>query len=857
LSIYGGLGVWVSRHWAAVVLAWIALAGGLELAHWRGWTPGWNDITLDGDLAHLPSDTTSLRGARLLAEAFPEDRAKSQIVLVIARSDERLAATDLQLAHSLARQLQELSGELPILDVWTPQTDVVGRKLVSRDRRAILIVAQLASELMAVENLSLLERVRQVVVQAQSQAPAGLEIGITGSAAIGGDMLSCAAESIRNTERFTILLVVLILLLVYRAPLLVVVPMLAIGASIVVATDLVAILVGLSRHIGPGDWGLKVFKTTKIFVVVLLYGAGTDFCLFLTARYKEELARGLSVPPAAAEALGRVGVALAASALTTIVGLATMAFADFGKFSSSGPVIAICLGVTLVSCLTLAPALLTGLGRAVFWPFGLPVTAPDRSEPSSGCPDHANLAIRTWDMLAKTVVTYPGRILVASLLVLLPLAWRGRSTEVTYDLLSELTGDRPSVRGTALLRAHFPPGETGPLTVLVSCREKCFTSNGGLQTIGLLTKQLYEMPGVDSVRSLAEPLGDLPGSLQPFTRAGLTKLAARSHPLTRARFVAQDSRYEERVARFELILAHDPFSPAAIESVDRIARYLDALKSTGESPWTGAQFELVGTTAGLRDLKRVTESDRRLIEQLVVIAVLAVLLMLLRRPLICLYLIFSVLLSYFATMGIAELAFRHLYGDTYQGLDWKVPLFLFVILVAVGEDYNIYLVTRVFEEQRTHGHLAGIRRALVQTGGIITSCGIIMAGTFLSMMTGSLRGMSELGFALTLGIVLDTFFVRPVLVPSFLALLARRAEHARPAAADPSHGGPAADHAHPGAPAVPIGRGDSSSQATALPAEGLDLPADYSLRAYMSGTQESRSEKNRPWSADGIFSQPD
>jgi RND superfamily putative drug exporter len=286
-------------------------------------------------------------------------------------------------------------------------------------------------------------------------------------------------------------------------------------------------------------------------------------------------------------------------------------------------------------------------------------------------------------------------------------------------------------------------------------------------------KPLADLNGIAKIRSIYQPTGDPPGTVRLFSSEGLQVLASKGSPLTQAAFVSDAPPLAGEVTRLTLMLADEPFSPAAVSTCQSVEQTLHALANNIDSPWYGATFELMGPTAGIRDLEQITLADRWRIQWLVAIAVWLVLLALLRRLLMSTYLIGTVLLSYLVTLGITNSFFGWQVGSTYAGLDWKVPLFLFVILTAVGQDYNIYLVTRVLEEQRRHGMREGLRRAMIHTGGIITSCGVIMAGTFVSMTTGSLLGIVELGFALSLGILLDTFVVRSILVPALLALSAR------------------------------------------------------------------------------------
>ncbi len=882
----------VTRHWGWVIGFWIVLAVGLKLI-----APPWESVAKDGDFEFLPSNLPSRVGQRLLDEAFPTQRARSRMVIIVQREDAPLQNADFAVSYDLGRRLLQIGAAIvrerspkelesakslldasiqmdsqwfdairllapddtellnqrlarsytdrglvfdalgqadlakmdrekaellsrdteisgvkidqsdkeiepwrSVLDVWTWDDPVLGGKLGHGHPNARMLVLQLNSEFMAVGNIKLMEAVEQLVEEVRtlhrSLPIEGLSIGISGPPAVGADMLRAAQTGVKQTEWISLVMVLAILAAIYRGPLLVIIPLVTIVLSLSVSMSVVSLLAKPIDIDKAGIGLFQVFTTTRIFVVVLLFGIGTDFCLFLVSRCREGLE---SAPRANRRTLQRIvmgswlGVhdALVGSALTTSIGLLMMFFSGFEKFRSSGMVIALSILMTLLVCLTFTPALMCGLGYLAFWP--MKAKPGSRSNGELG----TSRVIRFWTVVANSIIARPRTILFVCLTVLAVPALQGMLYRnwVTYDFLHELSWSAPSRQGARLIDKFFSTRDNSPVTVVMVAKDPLEEASMR-EAINRIRLRLY-LPEVTAVRSLTDPLGDYP----PERRMGLFSSDAwkrrvlENHRITQTHYVAVQDGLAQRAARMDVLMKPDPFSVEAETLLHDIRDVLQTEIETPGSPWHNATFACTGTTAGIADLKKTTQADQQRIQILVALGVWTVLFILLRRPWFSAYLMFTVLLSYLTTLGLTQWFFAWAYGSDFVGLDWKVPLFLFVILVAVGQDYNVYLATRVIEEQAKRGPIQGLFHAMVTTGGIITSCGLVMAATFLSM-TGSavsawlgdmglpswlgadadalvLRGIVELGFALGLGVLIDTLVVRTILVPAMIAWTTR------------------------------------------------------------------------------------
>ncbi len=805
------LGQVVRWGWPALLAGWVLLL----LGTWHV-APPWGEVAQDKEFAFLPADAPSRVAEEVYAKAFPRDRLTSNIVLVLHRpGDERARLEgDLAFINSVLqprlREIAEREGGLAyeikpteeplfggegepaaprperrsiIARIDTPNTPGVGGLLVSPDGEALLVVVELTTEFLSDRNWATIDKVERLIrdLRDNGQLPPGLDVAVTGSAVMGRDHTMAQLHSARATGIVTVVLVVLLLVLIYRAPLLALIPLATVYLAVQLSINVLALLGGAGY--------LTVFQGIQIYITILAYGAGVDYCLFLTARYREELDRGQPPDQAVAAAVSGVGSALVASAGTVMCGIGMMVFAQFGKFREAGVAIPLSLFLVLCATLTFSPSLLRLAGRWAFW--------PQRRRAGDGEPRVSELALggwrhifrtgelkRIWDRVGQLLLRRAGRVWLGTVAIMAPFAilaglCYGR---LSYDMIGNLPADAPSVAGTRLLQAHFPAGIVGPVTALLVNDHTDFSRGPGRAAVSQVTgrlRQEAEGLGLADVRSLTAPLGITAAAQRDFFHIDVPETVRREEAerIARQHYLGNLGDGANDVARLDLLLKEGPFSRqsiAALAAAEGAIREAlpDALRAD-------TRVYFVGATASVRDLAAVVRQDRTRIELLVLASVFVVLVLLLRELVVPVYLLLSVLFSYYTTLGVSFALFWLLDPHGFTGIDWKVAIFLFTILIAVGEDYNIFLMTRVREEQRRHGPLRGITEALDRTGPIISSCGVIMAGTFASLLAGSLTEMKQLGFALAFGVLLDTFVVRPILVPAFLILLRSGRLHLR------------------------------------------------------------------------------
>jgi RND superfamily putative drug exporter len=565
--------------------------------------------------------------------------------------------------------------------------DQVSPPLPSDDGEALRVIVPVEE---GTDPGTAVERVRELLA---ADRPAGLTVLVTGPAALAADL----GEAFGGIDGLLLLVaggvVAVVLVLVYRSPIL---PVLVLVSGVfALGLASLAVYVLTDRDV------IELNGQSQGILFILVFGAATDYALLLVSRYREEL-RDTEDRFAAMRTAWRATLPpVAASAGTVILGVLCLLFSELRSNQGLGPVAAIGIAAALVASTTFLPAALALLGRAAFWPF----------RPALGSPHPEKSGL--WGRVADRIGARPRLVWVLTAVVLLAgVAFVPQLRASGTSESDVFLGEVDSVAGQEVLADHFT-GDDGSPAIVVARADR-----------------------IDAVAAAAEVDG--------VSRVQVTQDRTGA------------PRVVDGLARLEATLAEPADSETAVETVRRLRDAVHAVPA--------ADAEVGGRTATLLDTRTISERDRNVIIPIVLAVIFAVLALLLRALLAPLLLIATVVLSFGATMGVSALVFNHLLG--FPGADPVVPLFGFVFLVALGIDYNIFLMTRVREEALTSGTRTGVLTGLTITGGVITSAGVVLAATFAALAVLPILFLAQIAFIVAFGVLVDTLLVRSLLVPA-------------------------------------------------------------------------------------------
>lgn len=635
---------------------------------------GFEDAQENSPDSFLPAGTDSVETLKAIRE-YPSGRVADAVI--VFRRESGLTPADRAIALQV---LQEISADPPAA-AGAPSLPTQ-----SEDGTTAIISVPIEADGENAELVDAVEEIRDLLPEEGD----GLQTAVTGGAGFAAD--SIAVFNGINTKLFvaTGLLVFILLLLIYRSPVFWVIPLFA-----VIGAELCSQAVG--RAIAES--GFTVNGQSAGIMLVLVFGAGTDYALLLTARYREELRRNADRHDALAAALPHSLPAIAGSATTNIAALLVLLLAALNGTVGIGLLGAVGILMAMLAALTLLPALLAIFGRWIFWPF-IPREGTVVREESG-------IFARLGDFIApRARIVW---VVTAALLALGMLGLLRLDTSLTSA--DDFRGGSESVDGQVLLSAAFPGGATAPVNVIV--RD--------------------------------------PAAVEPVRSA----LAAEA-----AVAAVGETEVGPPGTRFDLILTEDPLLPAAYNQIEPLRDVADAAAGGDDVVLLG------GASAEIADTRAAAKRDNLLIIPLILLVILLILALLLRSIVAPLLLVATVVLSFAAALGISILAFEFLFG--FPGTFVALPLFAFVFLVALGVDYNIFLMVRAREESARAGTRDGILRALAVTGGVITAAGVVLAGTFSVLGSLPLVSLAEIGFVVAFGVLLDTLIVRSILVPALV-----------------------------------------------------------------------------------------
>lgn len=739
-AFFTGLGRFAVRFRIPIVIVWIAVTAFSVRAF-----PSLASVAKDTTSGFLPASSPSIQASNLAGPFQNSTYASATIVGV--RSNGPLTAQDQTALDAIEVAVKKVNHVQVVRDLG-----------VSRDgmARQALVEASVP-RFGGAGDETLVKSIRTAFTRVG--APSGLTVHLAGEVATAVDNSNSSSATRGNTTGLSLLFIVLLLLIVFRAILAPLITLFPAALVLVLSSPVIA---------GATRFGVQASSTTQIILIVLVLGAGTDYGLFLIFRVREELRRGLTPHDAVVRAVSTVGESITFSALTVIVALMSLLLAQFGLYQSLGPALAIGIALMLLAGLTLLPALLAIFGRAVFWP-----TRAVKEDNSS---------IGPWGRLTGGLIRNPLLTLIVGLVFFigLSLGFVGSPVAGFADRSSGPSGTDSS-SGQAALTAHFAGSSVNASEAIMhfprsvwtdlSTVESAQTHLGAIAAVSRVIGPLNPNGVALTVRqlsSLHRTLG--PALALPLLPPSSSPISPGAYRLYRAtgQYISPDG----HTVQFLTVLKNPTANAAAVSA-------LPALRSAVTAAATAAGADNSGVfsqNSFTYDVQHTSADDLAHLVPTVAVLIALLLALVLRSVTAPLYLVVSVVLSYLAALGLVAIVFVNLGGQA--GVNFVLPFLMFVFLMALGSDYNILVMTRIREEAQHLPLKEAVRHAMGVTGTTVTTAGIILAGSFgvLGAAAGSAAGadqVRQIGFGIAAGIIMDTFLIRTLLVPATVVLLGR------------------------------------------------------------------------------------
>lgn len=703
-------GVWV------ILLAWIILTGALSAA------PSVNDYKVNTGENDLPTEAQSVVASEKFDAYFPDDNGL--FALLVFHNEEGWNTENSTEVDEVSKWIQDDS-KLETIQSSVPFhqfPEQAKEDFLSEDGTTLVLPLFLKDKL---EMDEVHDTVKAIEEFTESTLTNGTMV-ITGPAGIASDTIAIFSNADLVLLFSTIALVLILLIVIYRSPLLAIIPLVAVAFVYQVVDRVLGLL-------AKNDVFTVEAQSISI-VMILLFGATVDYSLFVFSRFREELRKQEDKHEAMRKAVRGIAEPLIFSGGTVFAAMLVLLLADYGPYNSFAPVFTITIAIVLIAGLTLIPALFTIFGRRAFWPF-IPKVGEETLEKN-----------RFWGKVGEFVTKKP--ILAGGLVLVFLLLNASQlfTANYSYNIIQSFPEEMKSRIGFEQLEEKFPAGELAPVNVLVEKEIGFAFSNRELDALERLNESFLNMKGVSSTTL---PEKDM---LATGGREG-------------SRILSEDG----KALKFDIILTMNPYEAEAIDILDQLNESkLEILRESGLDA-NDYDVYFAGETAASADIRSTNDRDTMLIVVAVTIVIFGMLIFHTRSLVAPVYMMATILLSYASALGLSWFIFDHFFG--FEGMSYRIPLYAFVFLVALGVDYNIMLISRIKEENRSFTIKEATRRGVALTGGVISSAGIILAATFGVLMTQPILELFMFGFIVCIGILLDAFLIRGMLVPAIVTLL--------------------------------------------------------------------------------------